>query len=134
MQRTVAIKPFKPAATAKGRHRPEFGEMNKLEAKYAAHLESLRLDGTILWWKFGALGLSLAKKTWYRPDFMVMLASGEMEIHETKGFWEDDARVKIKVAAELFPFRFVAIQAKAKKHGGGWSVEVIGDPQPKGAA
>jgi hypothetical protein len=26
------------------------------------------------------------------------------------GHWEDDARVKIKVAARLFPFRFFAFQ------------------------
>ncbi len=31
-----------------------------------------------------------------------------------KGHWEDDARVKIKVAAEMYPFRFVAITSSRK--------------------
>jgi hypothetical protein len=46
-----------------------------------------------------------------------------LEMHEVKGFWQDDARVKIKVAASIYPFRFVAVTARAKKHGGGWAVE-----------
>ena len=52
-----------------------------------------------------------------------MLANGQIELHEVKGFWMDDARVKIKVAAEMYPFKFVAIKVKAKKDGGGYSVE-----------
>ena len=46
-----------------------------------------------------------------------------MELHEVKGHWQDDARVKIKVAAEQYPFRFVAVKARAKKDGGGFSEE-----------
>ena len=48
-----------------------------------------------------------------------MLASGELEMHEVKGFWREDARLKIKVAAEQFPFRFVAV-TKSKD---GWATE-----------
>ena len=45
-----------------------------------------------------------------------MLASdGVIECHEVKGFWTDDARVKIKIAAELYPFRFKAMKARAGK-------------------
>lgn len=34
-------------------------------------------------------------------------------MHEIKGFREDDARVKIKVAARLFPeFAFVGVQRR----------------------
>lgn len=35
--------------------------------------------------------------------------------------WEDDARVKIKVAAAQFPFKFVAV----KKTKNGWDREVF---------
>lgn len=52
-----------------------------------------------------------------------MAADGVLELHEVKGFWSDDARVKIKVAADRFPFRFRAFKARAKRHGGGWAVE-----------
>jgi len=48
-----------------------------------------------------------------------LLASGELECHEVKGFWRDDARVKIKVAASIYPFRFVAV----RKVKGGFTVE-----------
>ena len=51
-----------------------------------------------------------------------MLSNGQLEAHEVKGFWEDDAKVKIKVAAELYPFSFVAVTKKPKKHGGGWEL------------
>lgn len=52
-----------------------------------------------------------------------MRANGEMEAHEVKGFWTDDARVKIKVAASLFPFKFVAVKVQSQKNGGGWAIE-----------
>jgi hypothetical protein len=52
-----------------------------------------------------------------------MTASGEMEMHEVKGFWQDDARAKIKIAADLYPFRFIAVKVKPKKNGGGWETE-----------
>ena len=48
-----------------------------------------------------------------------------MECHEVKGFWSDDARVKIKVAADMYPFRFMALKVLSKKNGGGWEVETF---------
>jgi hypothetical protein len=99
------------------------GTMNKTEAAYHDHLTQLQQKGFILWHKFEAVKLRLADNTFYSPDFAVMAASGFLEMHEVKGFWQDDARVKIKVAASLYPFKFIAIKAKAKKHGGGWERE-----------
>lgn len=90
-------------AKASRRNFRKSGEMNKLEAAYAARLESLKL----------------ADNTFYAPDFMVLRPDGEFEMHEVKGFWEDDARVKIKVAAELYPFKFIA----ARKEKGAWVFE-----------
>ena len=52
-----------------------------------------------------------------------MLASGQLQAHEVKGHWMDDSKVKIKVAAAMFPIEFIAVKAKAKKDGGGWAVE-----------
>jgi hypothetical protein len=48
---------------------------------------------------------------------------GTLEAHEAKGHRADDARAKIKIAADLYPMRFVAIKAKPKRGGGGWAVE-----------
>lgn len=99
------------------------GQMNKTEALYDCSLRSRQIAGEILWYKFEGIKFRLADNTFYTPDFIVMLANGEMEAHEVKGFWQDDARAKIKIAADMYPFRFIAIRAEAKKRGGGWAVE-----------
>jgi len=101
------------------------GERNKTEQAYENLLEAMRISGDVLWYKFEGMKLRLADNTFYTPDFAVMLSSGQIEMHEVKGFWQDDARVKIKIAAELYPFRFVAAKPKPKKHGGGWELEVF---------
>lgn len=99
------------------------GAMNNTELAYEAHLKTLLHAGEILWYKFEGMKFRLADNTFYTPDFSLMLSDGQIELHECKGFWQDDAKVKIKVAASLYPFRFVALKAKAKKDGGGWAVE-----------
>lgn len=89
--------------------------MNGLESAYAQILEARRLTGEIEYWKFEAIKLRLADKTFYTPDFLVQESgAGYIEFHEVKGFWHDDARVKIKVAAEQFPmFQFIAVKGKS---------------------
>lgn len=97
------------------------GTMNKTEAEYDAILAA---DPTILWRKFEAINLRLAVDTFYRADFFVMRNDGALEVHEVKGgVWEDDARVKIKVAAALYPFQFIGMTKLPKKLGGGWKRE-----------
>jgi hypothetical protein len=57
-----------------------------------------------------------------------------MELHEVKAcrasgafLCEDDARVKIKVAAELYQmFGFIMAGKLPRKSGGGWRFETIG--------
>lgn len=99
------------------------GTMNRTEAAYAAHLELLRSAGEVVWSRFEGVKLRLADNTFYTPDFAVMAADGVMEMHEVKGFWTDDARVKIKVAADQYPFRFMAFKPVPKGKGGGWARE-----------
>lgn len=99
------------------------GQMNKTEVAYAEYLKQLQAVGGILWHKFEGVKLRLADNTFYSPDFAVMQANGQLEMHEVKGFWQDDARVKIKVAADMYPFKFVALKPRAKKNGGGWEIE-----------
>lgn len=99
------------------------GTMNKTERSYAGHLEQQKQAGKVLWFAFEGVKLRLADNTFYTPDFAVMAADGVIELHEVKGFWTDDARVKIKVAADKFPFRFMAMKSRTQKAGGGWEVE-----------
>lgn len=114
---------FKNRRRIRGRARQHTpGRMNKTESAYAQTVLDPRLAaGEIVAYWFESHKLRLADNTWYTPDFMVQLESGEIEYHEIKGHWEDDARVKIKVVASLYPFRFVAIQRKK----GEWIIEEI---------
>lgn len=97
--------------------------MNKTEARYAQDLELQKRAGVVIWWKFEGFTLTLAPGARFTPDFAVMKRSGELEFHEIKGFWREAARVRIKVAASLYPFKFIAVQAIKQKDGGGWKVE-----------
>jgi len=101
------------------------GEMNKTEAAYDAHLQSQRQAGQIVWHKFEGIKLRLADNTFYTADFAVLASDMVLELHEVKGFWQEDARAKIKIAAAMYPFRFVAMKQRAKKHGGGWETEAF---------
>lgn len=101
--------------------------MNKTEQEYSYHLEAMVAGGRVLWFRYEGIKLRLADKTFYTPDFAVMMADGTIELHEIKGHWEDAARIKIKVASEQYPFQFRAFTKAAKKDGGGWKEEVFGD-------
>lgn len=105
--------------------RREAGKMNNLERDYAAALEGARIAGQIARWDFEPEALRLADRTFYHPDFRVLRVDGTVEFHEVKGFWEDDARVKIKVAAEMHPYVFVGVKRAPKRDGGGWINEVF---------
>lgn len=107
------------------------GAMNKTEAAYDAHLAGLQMTGQILWRKFEGIKLRLADNTFYTPDFFVMDADRGLVVHEVKGFMTDDAAVKIKVAAELYPiFRFFLARTRLKKDGGGFSVVEVSRANP----
>ena len=99
------------------------GQMNKTEEAYAQTLELRKRAGEIAWYKFEGRKIRLADNTFYTPDFAVMKTNGLMECHEVKGQWLDDARAKIKIAAEMYPFQFIAIRKALKREGGGWKAE-----------
>ena len=104
---------------ARAIHRP--GVMNKTEAAYGFYLSDRQAKGHIREFKFEAVKLILGNRCSYTPDFMVVRPDGTLEFHEVKGFWRDDARVKIKTAADKFPFVFIA----AKQTKTGWEIETI---------
>jgi hypothetical protein len=108
--------------------------MNQTEAAYARGvLEPARLAGELVWWAFEAMKFRLADNTHYTPDFVVLRADGEVEAHEIKATWShggagftDDARVKVKVAASLFPWiRFKVARPEGRKHARVWKFEEI---------
>lgn len=93
-------------------------KLNKTEARYLAYLRALRMP----WIGIQAITLKLADDTRYTPDFIIINANGELEAHEVKGFFRDDAKVKIKVAARMYPFlRFLLVRADRKS----WDITPI---------
>jgi hypothetical protein len=99
------------------------GEMNGTESAYEKVLAEHKRAGEVIWYAFEAITFVLPGGVRYTPDFVVQLASGEIEIHEVKGHWQEDARQKIKIAQGVFPFRFLAIVGKKKKGVYTWTVE-----------
>jgi hypothetical protein len=108
------------------------GGMNKTELAYSLELEARKQAGEIRWYSFEAMNLRLTGRTYYRPDFLVvtqqMDATGAwreaFQFHEIKGYAaKDDALVKFKVAAELFPFfEFFMLRKRRERDGGGWEL------------
>uniref|UniRef100_E6QP62 Protein containing DUF1064 n=1 Tax=mine drainage metagenome TaxID=410659 RepID=E6QP62_9ZZZZ len=111
--------PFAGKKQAWGK-RKEPGTMNNLEAAFAAILEARKRAGDVLWYRYEAASLRLtdgALTTRYNPDFFVQLASGELVCYEVKGFLDigGDAWLKLKLAADQYPFRFYLMQKPSKK-------------------
>lgn len=99
------------------------GELNKTEQRYKDLLERLKTSGEVLWYIFEGMTFKLADNTRYTPDFMVMRSNGEIQAHEVKGskfIFQDDAKVKVKVAAEMFPVKFIVVFPNAKTNN--WDV------------
>lgn len=100
------------------------GDMNKTEARYADQLELRLLAGEILDYKYEPEKFRLADNTFYTPDFRVVLPDETVEYHEVKPrsgegyFAMEDAKVKIKVAAEMHPFVFCVVWEKPGKNQG----------------
>lgn len=122
---------------ARGRTRHVAGEMNKTERAYADLLLGMRQRGEILWFGFECWTFRLAKDTRYTPDFVVQLANGELQLIEVKGrtkggryFAEDDAKVKVKVAAATFPM--LQVKVVWPNGSGGWDEEVVGWTEGQG--
>lgn len=118
---------------ATGRQPPR---MSTEEAEYAREHLKLRQDaGDILTWGYECFTLRLAPGVTYTPDFHVVHADGSfcfVELKSTwrkkegKGYsygahWEEDSRVKFRMAAELHPLiTFLAVRKLHPDEGIGW--------------
>lgn len=90
-----------------GRTRHIAGEPNRTELEYARlFLEPRRLAGEIIDYRYEPPDwkLWLATLCTFQPDWIVDVGDGTFEVHEIKGsHMEDDAAVKIRVAARQYP-------------------------------
>ena len=113
---TVAHGPALPAggATPAGRYR------SKLEAAYAAELAAQQQAGVVRGWRYEALTVRLLSGIRYTPDFVVWRPDGSLELHEVKGWWREDAKLKFREAAAQWPmFRWVVV---SRPKGGAWQL------------
>lgn len=131
-QIAVQMKPSAPRdqavpAPAKRRLRQRSTpKLNKTEAAFELWLQQGNGGSTI---HSQSVTLGLGNGVRYTPDFVVALAPGlvgegrEIMAYEVKGFMRDDAAVKVKVAASLYPWIQFYLVTKAK--GGGWQMEEV---------
>ena len=131
IRRTTPSAFFGNKRRARGRTVNRVGVMNKTEAAYAATLTVQKACGQIIDWWFQPIRLRLSESdalTTWTPDFMVLYSEGTLELVDVKGWaFEDDARVKIKLAADKFyPFLVTSVTPIPKKDGGGWKRETFG--------
>ena len=103
---------------------PEQSDMNKTESHYASSvLEPMLKSGAILWYAFEPFKLRLGPKNFYTPDFGVIASGGAMQMHEVKAVWgetrvgfRDDARQKIRDAAQTYQFfQFIVAARRSDK-------------------
>lgn len=98
--------------------------MNKTEKRRALELDAMKARGEICEWWYEAVTFKLAHDTRYTPDFLVQEMDGSLRLEEVKGgFFRDDAKVKAKVCASLFPFPLVVLQQKSKRSG--WTTILV---------
>jgi hypothetical protein len=107
---------------------------NKLEQEYELILDAAVKRQEIQEFGYEWLTLKLANDTRYTPDFFVLENDDTLTCVEVKAgmlnkqtnevvpLSEDASRIKIKVAAERFPFRFVM----AFRYKGQWHKKEIG--------
>lgn len=113
---------------AKGmKRRSIVGQMNALEQAYVdTWLEPALSSGRILWWRREGMRLPLAKDSTYVPDFNVLTADHFLEMHEIKGGYRTaQGMTKLKIAADIYPIRFLLVTRQAKKDGGAWVHEIV---------
>lgn len=111
---TVAFRPY--AAMNVGADAVALADLNKTEKRY---YEILKTRPDLVWIGVHTFRLRLAANTHYTPDFTTLDTQGVLTMIDTKGaFTWEDAQLKMKLAARLFPFfRFVkaVVNLRTKK-------------------
>lgn len=108
---------------ARARVRTRSGDMNKTERAYFQECEHRVWAKVYAAFWFQRLTFKLGFDCRWTPDFMVQLADGTIELHDTKG-WDTEpaARVKEHVCADAFPF----IVKEIRQTKDGWEEKPIG--------
>ncbi len=121
---------------------------SKLEAHFSQYVEALARSGSLLPdgclvvdWDYHPMRVNLTPGLSYTPDFGLLVcrngSAPRWRLVEVKGSWKSknarDSRVRLEVAAQLFPFfEWVAVVQER----GAWIFETIGQnakPPPSGS-
>jgi hypothetical protein len=86
------------AANLSERPNTDEEKLNKTERAWLSHLRLLHYP----WIGIQCITLKLGYDCRYTPDFTTIGPSGQLQAWETKGFFRDDAKVKLQVAARLY--------------------------------
>lgn len=97
----------------------DIARLNKTEKAY---YELLRRECNVHWIGVQNITLKLADDCRFTPDFCILRVDS-MEFIDVKGFQREDALIKIKVAARMFPWATFVIVKKSKS--GGWEHENV---------
>jgi hypothetical protein len=90
----------------------DFARMNKLERRVYSWLLKFRFQYVY----FEGLTFNIGARTTYTPDFVCISQRGITYVFEAKGFMRDDAAVKLKTAANLYPnIKFYLVKYNKKK-------------------
>lgn len=107
------------------------GEMNANEQRYAAWLQTKKDHGGVVDFQFEKITLKLAPRTTLTVDFLVVTRDLTLELHEVKGgkkngkyHVEEDAWLKLKLAAAQFPWLKILVVWWHKDHG--WKEQEVG--------
>lgn len=117
------IKQPDAAPVAKKRLRQNASGLNKTEQAFYDFMVGVYGAKAVL---SQHVTLRIANGCRYTPDLVLFVSSGAMFAYEVKGFMRDDAAVKLKVAASLYPWiKFHLVTRKPKKIGGGWDIQEV---------
>jgi len=96
--------------------------MNQTEQWYHDEVLQRRVrNGELRKVYYEAVTFKMADRATYTPDFYCLRTDGGVEIHETKGYWREDDRVKIKVCASMFD-EFYWYGVRIAKQRGVWKI------------
>lgn len=106
-------------AKAEVRETTDEEKLNKTERAYLAYLRAIHPDA---WIGVQNITLKLAFDCRLTPDFVIVYEDGSIEMVDVKGFQREDALIKMKIAARLFPWATFTIASRSDV---GWSYKVI---------
>lgn len=111
-------KPVCPVS--KPRIRQNAAGLNKTEQAFSDYLRGELFELQEMFTQ--AITLKIGNGCRYTPDF-VTRHGGHFAAYEVKGFMRDDAAVKLKVAASLYPW--ITFYLVTKRKGGGWEMQEV---------